>query len=301
MLILTFNGWGDCILVQPVYRALYEKVSETGEAPEISLAGSWVKNFPYKGASFISKIIPNHMTLDELANYDVIVNLVRVNEARGNGRSIKDLYLEALGLGGEDLPPPVIVPDEERVERLKPLINKIRQQIGKRILYLNWRSRFIHKSAPAELFFQVAEKLKGDYQAVLFKDQEEAGIMGKEIREHRAPVQNLSTWIRDLKDTVAAISLVDAVISVDTGIVHAAGALGVSCVAVFGPFSSQGHVDSYPRVKGIRSGYQGKTCTGPCGETHRGCREIGFEKGRYSPCIETLTAETIIQALKELQ
>ena len=65
---------------------------------------------------------------------------------------------------------------------------------------------------------------------------------------HWSQLQNLSHLIGDFHDTVAAISLIDAVISVDTGIVHAAGALGVPGVVLFGPFSPETHIADYPGI-----------------------------------------------------
>ncbi|MCG6533115.1 MAG: glycosyltransferase family 9 protein [Syntrophales bacterium LBB04] len=300
VLVFTFNGWGDTILVQPVLRLFYEHVARSGDPPELTIAGSWISSFPYSDAPFISRVIPNHITLVNIRRYDAIINLACVTEYRGRRQSMRDLYLAALGIEEfrKNLHSPVISPDPGRVKRLRPLMERIRRQSGKGILYLNWRSRFNHKSAPASLFFEAAERLGSRYHAVLFKDQEEARIMGREIRTHQAPVENLSTWIRDLHDTVAALSLVDAVISVDTGIVHAAGALGVPGVAVFGPFSPANHVDAYPRIVGIRGVYKGETCSGPCGETHRGCAEVGFAADRFSPCIEAVTPEAIIKAME---
>ena len=80
--------------------------------------------------------------------------------------------------------------------------------------------------------------------------------MQKDIDDLHAPIMNLSYLINDYHDTVAAQSLVDAFISVGTGIVHAAGAMGIPGVALFGTFHPETHVANYPTVIGIRSTYQ---------------------------------------------
>lgn len=298
VLIMTFNGWGDMILVQPAFRLLYEEITKTGERPKITLASSWIKNFPYPNAPYISEIRTNHMTLKELCRFDIIINLTYLNQERTKNVSMKDLYLQEFGLANcrNGLSPPALTPNSERVGRLKPLLDELRATTGKKLLYVNWRSRFGHKNAPAELFFDVAKRLSGQYQAVLFKDPSAARIMDQQIAKYGAAIQNLSHLIRDFHDTVAAISLVDALISVDTGIVHAAGALGMPGVALFGPFPPETHIADYPNIIGVRSDYQGSKCKGPCEETNRGCMEIGFAPDSISPCFQAIGADEIIEA-----
>lgn len=302
VLIMTFNGWGDMILVQPAFRLLYEEITKTGEPPELTLAGSWIKNFPYPNTPYISEIRANHITLKELRRFDIIINLAHLNQARTKNISMKTLYLHEFGLThySNGLSLPSLTPDPARVDRLKPLLDELRATTGKKLLYVNWRSRFQHKNAPAKLLFDVAERLSGQYQAILFKDPSDARIMDQQIAKHGAAVQNLSHLIRDFHDTVAAISLVDALISVDTGIVHAAGALGIPGVALFGPFPPETHIADYPNIIGVRSDYQGAKCKGPCEETHRGCMEIGFAQDRISPCFQTIKTDEVIEALSSL-
>ncbi|MBW2646413.1 MAG: hypothetical protein JRE23_09590 [Deltaproteobacteria bacterium] len=190
---------------------------------------------------------------------------------------------------------PSISPDPKRVNRLRSFLDEIRSCTGKRLLYINWKSRFSHKDAPPELAFEIARRLADQYHAVFFKDRSVADVMEQEVNACGALIQNLSHLINDLHDTIAAISLVDAIISVDTGVVHAAGALSVPGVALFGPFPPETHVSDYPSIIGVRSNYQGSKCKGPCEETHRGCAEIGFVANRISPCFEAITSDMVIE------
>ncbi len=300
VLIMTFNGWGDMILVQPAFRVLYDEITRTGERPEITLASSWVKNFPYPDVPYISKVRANHMTLKELCRFDIIINLAHLNQDRTNNISMKDLYLQEFGLTNcmDRLSPPLLIPDAARVSRLKSLFHELRYRTDKKLLCINWLSRFQHKNAPAKLLFDVAERLSGQYHAVIFKNPTIARIMDQQITKHGAAIQNLSHLIRDFHDTVAALSLVDGIISVDTGIVHAAGALGIPGVALFGPFPAKAHISDYPTIVGVQSGYSGAKCNGPCGETHRGCIEIGFSPNRISPCFKAIKPHEVIEALE---
>ena len=300
VLIVMFNGWGDMILVQPAIRLLYEEIAKTGDAPRITLACSWVKNFPYPDAPYISDVCPNILTVGDLRDFDIMINLAPLNQQRTKNISMNGLYLQEFGMAElkDKLSLPSISPDPKRVDRLRPFLDEIRSRTGKKLLYINWKSRFPHKNASPELAFEIARRLADQYHAVFFKDRSVADVMEHEVKVCEAPVQNLSHLITDLHDTVAAISLVDVVISVDTGIVHAAGALGVPGVALFGPFPPETHIADYPSIIGVRSDYQGPKCKGPCEETHRGCAEIGFAANGVSPCFEAIKPHEVIGALK---
>ena len=302
VLILMLNGWGDMIHIQPALRAFYEKAKSSVAPPKITLGCNWMHNFPYPGVPFIHDIRPNILTLKDLSAFDLIVNLIPINHQRSRYKSMNDLCFEIMKLNGEDQETflPSITPDTARVARFKPVLEQIKEDTGKKLLCVNWKSRFPHKNAQPSLFFEAVKELSKDYQAVLFKDAEPAKIMQQEIDAHDCPVMNLSYLINDYHDTIAALSLMDAFVSVDTGIVHAAGALGVPGVALFGPFPPETHVADYPSVIGIRAPFKGKTCDGPCLETHLGCGEIGFSTTEISPCFQTITANSVIDAFDKV-
>ena len=299
VLILMMNGWGDMILTQPAIRALYRMVASAGAPPRITLGCNWIRNFPYPGASYAERVIPNILTLAQLGSYDIVVSLLPINHQRTATRSMCDLCLEILHLdpGDERIDPPSLQPDPLRVSKIRPVFERIRRTTGKKLLCVNWRSRFQHKNAPAALFAEVADRLRETHQALVLKDEAASEIMQGEIDALGAPIMNLSHLIHDYHDTVAAQSLVDAFVSVDTGIIHAAGALGVPGVALFGPFPPETHVAGYPSVVPVRAEFRGTMCRGPCLETHRGCAETGYAPHMVSPCFEAITAKDVMDAL----
>ena len=301
ILILMLNGWGDMILIQPALRAFYEKAKSSGNPPKIALGCNWIHNFPYPNAQFIQEVRPNIMTLKELSEFDLLVNLIHVNHQRSANKSMKDLCLEILKLSPEhsNSGSPCIVPDSNRVRKVQPVIDQVRKQTGKKLLCVNWKSRFTHKNASPALFAYIVNQMRDKYHALLFKDAEAAKVMQKEIEALNAPITNLSSHISDYHDTIALLSLVDAFISVDTGIVHAAGAMGKPGVALFGPFPPETHVADYTSVIGIRTPYKGKTCNGPCLETHRGCAEVDFSNEKISPCFEAISADAVVNAFEK--
>lgn len=302
ILLIMLNGWGDMILIQPALRALYRKSASGGNPPRITIGCNWTHNFPYPNVPYIHHVCPNIMTLKELCNFDILVNLIPANYQRSHRLSLQDIYLKLMKIEADyaGYDSPSLQPDQQRVEKIKHVFDDIREKTGKKLLCVNWRSRFPHKNAPPALFFEIAHELSHNYQAVLFKDQEDSRIMQKEIDESNMPVMNLSALIRDYHDTTAALSLVDALISVDTGIVHAAGAMGIPGVALFGPFPPETHVADYPSIMAIRASYRGKKCRGPCLETHCGCAEIGYAPDMVSPCFQAIEVKRVIQALEEI-
>ncbi|HUT43968.1 MAG TPA: glycosyltransferase family 9 protein [Desulfobacterales bacterium] len=301
VLILMLNGWGDMILIQPALRSFFKKANSSGAIPKITIACNWIDNFPYPNAQFIQEVRPNIMTLKELSKFDLLVNLIHVNHQRSANKSMKDVCLEILKLspGHGNSGSPCIVPDFGRVRKIKPVIDQIRKQTGKKLLCVNWRSRFPHKNASPALFSNIANQMSDKYHALLFKDAEVAEVMQKEIEDFNIPITNLSSHISDYHDTIALLSLVDAFISVDTGIVHAAGAIGIPGVALFGPFPPATHISDYPSVIGIRTPYKGKTCNGPCLETHRGCAEVDFSNEKISPCFEAIPPDFVFEAFEK--
>lgn len=301
ILILMLNGWGDMILIQPALRSFFKKANSSGAIPKITIACNWIHNFPYPNSQFIQEVRPNIMTLKELSEFDLLVNLIPVNHQRSASKSMKDVCLEILKLspGHGNSGSPCIVPDFGRVRKIKPVIDQIRKQTGKKLLCVNWRSRFPHKNTSPALFSDIVNQLRDKYHALLFKDAEVAEVMQKEIEDFNIPITNLSSHISDYHDSIAALSLVDAFISVDTGIVHAAGGMGIPGVALFGPFPPETHIADYPSVIGIRAPYKGKTCNGPCLETHRGCAEVDFSNKKISPCFEAISADSVVNAFEK--
>lgn len=302
ILIMMLNGWGDMILIEPALRAFYQKGAAAGIPPLITIASNWMQNFPYPHVPYIHHVCPNIMTLKEFCNFDIIINLIPANYQKSAQLSLRDMYLQIMGIedkyGGRDTP--VLQPNPQRVGRIKPILDGIRKRTGKKLLCVNWRSRFPHKNAPANLFCGIVDAVSADYEAVIFKDEKDSQGMQKEIDAAKAPIMNLSYLIRDYHDTTAALSLIEALISVDTGIVHAAGAMGIPTVALFGPFPPKTHVSDYSSVIAVQASYRGQNCHAPCLETHRGCVEVDYSPQRVSPCFQTIEVNQALKAFANI-
>jgi len=65
-------------------------------------------------------------------------------------------------------------------------------------------------------------------------------------------------------ELAAAVSLCDVLVSVDTGILHLAGALGVRTLGLFGPTSGEVVSRPYPTHESLQTHVLGACCDSPC-------------------------------------
>lgn len=96
-----------------------------------------------------------------------------------------------------------------------------------------------------------------------------------------------------IPEMMALISIMDAVISVDSAPVHIAGALGVKCLALFGNIDPKTRVSYYPTVKPLW--FQNLPCI-PCWDKTDKCERKIEEVG--APCMKQFTPQRIIEAFE---
>lgn len=300
ILLIMLTGWGDTILIEPVVRAFFHKHSINSIPPEITIAGNWIKNFPYKNSGYVRNLVPNILTVRELMNFDVLINFIPSHLQRVKGYSLQESYadLAHIRFENESAKIPSIMPDQNKVKNLQATFDQLRLKTGKKLLFVNWISRFHHKNAPAELFAKIIKYLP-DYQAVTFNEQANSSIINEEINRLQIPLINLSSKISDYHDTIAALSLIDAFISVDTGVMHAAGALKIPGVALFGPFPPETLIFCYPSIKGLSADFPVEKCTEACLETHRGCRLADYRHDVISHCFQSIKSSDVIELFKQ--
>jgi ADP-heptose:LPS heptosyltransferase len=98
----------------------------------------------------------------------------------------------------------------------------------------------------------------------------------------------------NIPETVALCSLLDVLISPDTGTTHIAGALGIKCLALFGNIHPKTRISYYSSVKALFP--EGELPCIPCWDKPDFCpREEKFG----GPCMRLLTPERIVTALHE--
>ena len=110
----------------------------------------------------------------------------------------------------------------------KTLVEKYRNMLsnGKKIVGVCSQSKWQTKKWPIERFRELIEVLSGANQIVM---------LGREREKFNG--EDILNWTgrTTVKELIAVISLLDVLVSNDTGLIHIAAAMGVSVVAIFGP------------------------------------------------------------------
>ena len=99
----------------------------------------------------------------------------------------------------------------------------------------------------------------------------------------------------NLREAMAFISIMDLIVGADSAPVHAAGALKVPCLALFGNIHPRTRVTYYPTVKALFP--EGELPCIPCWDkTDLDCREGKFG----GPCMRLFTPDRIMAELKNV-
>lgn len=116
------------------------------------------------------------------------------------------------------------------------------------------------------------------------------------LRDIKMPgVVNLIDTL-DVKELIAACSLMTAMISPDTGTMHIAGALEVKCLCVMGNNNPKNFSDFYPSVKVIQPTAKELPCV-PCNDRQIPCTPL--PPGQWgADCMRLMTPDRIHDAFK---
>ncbi len=102
----------------------------------------------------------------------------------------------------------------------------------------------------------------------------------------------------NLKESLALLGILDGFIGPDSGLLHAAGALGIPSVGLFGPFSWQQRLPEGSSIYGL-NGYA------PCAPCHHLARLSAFPAGEkcastgFCLALASLTPDRVVGALKK--
>jgi tetratricopeptide (TPR) repeat protein len=122
---------------------------------------------------------------------------------------------------------PYLEANPKTVERWRARITtaKGRENIG-----IVWRASHVDPGrwCPLEKLLSVVENENYNFYSLQLRENNEELYQSSRVY----PIKDLSAYIADFSDTAAIIALMDRVISVDTGILHLAGAMGKDTIAL---------------------------------------------------------------------
>jgi ADP-heptose:LPS heptosyltransferase/SAM-dependent methyltransferase len=302
LLILNLFALGDSLMFTPILKHLkikYPKsyiIMETRPGYNLLEGNPYVDEFVYTPVSYTKFKEADYYTdcYEYVGSYFYnYMNLVDFWAAKLRQFDIKD----------KD---PVVVPKDEAIEYMKPIIQKVRDENpGKKILMAHMVASSIHRTLPPYLVSKVIEKMKDEYVFITAHPKWEAPAVDISKELYMMDVENLSPYMEKPQYLVAAIQEVDGVISADTVVPHIAAALKKPCVVISGgvaPEAQHFPKMSYTTSQPVYAKYLGNTCSAPCimHAVAGPCQEAQIKQKFYSPCFDSINVEEVVEKFKTL-
>jgi heptosyltransferase-2 len=309
ILIVRMGGIGDLIMMTPSLRALKNKYPES----KITLATradhiDLMNNLPY-----IDKVI----SLDDRykESYDSFLDLRFKVESPEVGGTLSselyktvnriDMFSKLMGVYPLEDTKADIAVDFNEVSKIKNLL-----KYSKRVKWIGIQATCTSnlRTMPPEYVVQLAKQLAKfkRVKIVLFGKSEswhgrKSDVDLKAIKSQK--IINLIDQFNSIKEMVALISLMDAIIAPDSSAIHVAGALNVSCLALFGNMPPILRTKYYDSVKDIYP--EGELKCIPCWDFQNPCAHYVdlpiYKQPVGGMCMRQITTDRIIKSLKEMK
>ena len=142
----------------------------------------------------------------------------------------------------------------------------------------SWNARS-PRNIPVETLDEICRSLVKDHSVVIL------GSSPVKLRWSNPNLHNLTGSTPDIMSTAGLISNSRLLVSVDTGLMHLCGAMGIPMVTAMGPTLPEDVSSFYPNNTIIHAGREG--CC-PC-----------FERGCDDPCLRSVSAEMMMGVIEE--
>lgn len=303
VLIMKNGGIGDHIMLLPALR-IFKEIFPPGS--QIWLAAQRDKHPLYFNNSSIDRLLPLPLTLDRLMEADFLIDFSsRQDWYDLKSMNFTDGFLNFLQIDYrkfDDKRPALRWTAEDSPGTYK-LFHKIRQQNpGRPLVLLNWRASNRLRDIPPEKVLFLARR-RDECLFVVAQSKNFSQETSFLLKDYGENILDCSVHMGNLKDYIGAVANCDAVVSTDTGTVHLAEALGKPGIVFFGPTLDDWWMGCYRMIRPLRADYKGQDCRSPCGLTKnidKGCPESVLAGSRYSPCLLSISEETIESAFEEL-
>lgn len=277
LFIRSLGGLGDVLMNTPVFRAVKENIKN------VSVTYSCLSNFvpliqnnPYLD----NYIVYDQKTLDSNP-YDVVVDITRccvkyeVAHKPIVDKHRTDIYLSTIEIEPKDKRPYYKVEPEEEI--------KAKQFIaGKKVIGFQIHSNAAIRDWDIPKYKVLAEMITSkwkDMHIILFDTDNRNCWAGDRI---------INVINYPIREVAAIMAQCKAFVSVDSGLMHLAGALKLPQVALFGNIDAQCRTKYYPETKVIQ--LRGAVHCVPCWRNECPSRE----------CMKRITPEMVMAKLEEL-
>jgi len=249
------------------------------------------------GAEYLDAQLPKDQY--EHANFHRTYDLCHAVETECGGKlpvkdylskSRPDIFAQLLGVegGAEKFPLPI---DPAALRKMQIILGGCKRPLIGVASTCNSPVRTI----PPEYVEPLVKKIQADHGGTVVMLGKTTG-WSKTLADLKMPnVVNLIDTL-EVNELIAACSLMDAMISPDTGTMHIAGALGVKCLAVMGNNNPKNFSDFYPSVKTIQPNSKELPCV-PCNDRSIPCTPL--PPGQWgAECMRLMTPERISEAFR---
>ncbi|MFC1537914.1 glycosyltransferase family 9 protein [Candidatus Latescibacterota bacterium] len=195
--------------------------------------------------------------------------------------------LKPLDISGSELPK--ILPNEKYTDIARSLLSLESGERNNKVVGIAPGARHSTKRWNEHSFARLADEIsaKGDLP-VFIGDSNDLDVIERIEGIMHSKQFSLAGKI-DISTTISVISLLDSLVTNDSGPMHIAGALGVPCVTVFGPTHPMlGFCPGYPSVSIIHSGAECSPCS------IHGASQCRM-KSRF--CMDDITCDTVFELL----
>jgi len=301
LLVFAQAAIGDALCMTPALREIKKRY------PKMKL---WVgisgRARPVlEGLPYIDKLLSHPAPIKEVVKADYMIKAVEmVGKPQFDNMNMVQYFLWKFHLYfAEDETPDVIV-DEKIKKEIEEVITQIKEVSGKKkILLFHYLASSIHRTLPPRLLKDIEDLIWNEYVPVICSLPEEDIAVEVTLDVYGIRAANLSSFMKDIRYLIAAVSLADAIITADTATVHIAAGLKKPTVLISGAIEPELRCGTYPSVIPLRPNYHGQTCVSPCmiHATQTPCKEAQIKKQFYSPCLESIPPKVVYFALKDAE
>lgn len=277
ILIVAPIGLGDAILLTPCLRHL----KTLHPRATITIATFPPYRQPFMGLPYVDGFEDYPLPATRLSQYDCVLCLERAveNNSRARIQHMTDRFAQHLGLGElPDKRPDYFVSGDEKAWVLASFPRGQKRRIGVQV-----QAGARCRSYPG-VGLMVEALRRRDWEVFLLGSPGEFAVGGGKHPDVIDLSRSGLTW----RQSVAFLTTCDVVLAPDSSLLHAAGALGIPAVGLFGPFPWKLRTAYYESVHAIQ-GHEGCTMA-PCFHSpHLGTAEFPVA----GPCASTGRCEVL--------
>lgn len=307
LLLFFGSAFGDSLVMLPVLR----RIKELYPTCKLYITVRPFETHFYYGVSEVSLLLNRMLNLKELPKVDYVVDFSGMSGDKDFLElGMQQYYCKRLFLDWQSLNPKhyKVAVNPYALRAIEPVVKELRKSRKKLLLVCPkspaWVRRFSN-----EFLKELPKKLKG-YTLLIAQPSDEREL--NLTRLEGWGYVSLTHYMTHLDYFKALVSLVDVVLSVDTGCFHLAGSFEKPVVGVFNTFECA-HRNYYPKALCYQVQYSGPLCTAPCKlsfvpateKNPKGmCQSALINPTFYKdapPCMYSINVEEILKLIKQAQ